>query len=321
MSVVKAFDVAYVRFRAPDLGRMEAFLRDFGMVVAERTDQRLVMRGHGTSSFLHATDLAEEAGFAGFGIWVNSLEDLQKIAAHDSRPIEDLDTPGGGKVVRLTDPDGFTVEVVYGQAEADPIPFKTRETWNQGGQYPRETLLRRVEKGASHLLRLGHVVLGVSDFRRSEQWYKSRFGLVTSDEIRPAPGVAIGAFLRCDRGDEPCDHHTLFLLQRPMPAGFMHAAFEVADLDDLMTGHEHLKTGGWEHFWGIGRHYLGSQVFDYWKDPWGHEIEHWTDGDRLLAREGGGIGSLRELLGVQWGMDMPPHPGAPDVKGNPEAGQ
>jgi catechol 2,3-dioxygenase-like lactoylglutathione lyase family enzyme len=159
---------------------------------------------------------------------------------------------------------------------------------------------------------LGHVVLGVSDFRRSEAWYKERFGFITSDEIRPAPGVAIGAFLRCDRGAEPCDHHTLFLFERPgAPPGFMHAAFEVADLDDLMAGHEYLKAAGYAHMWGVGRHILGSQVFDYWNDPFGNEIEHWTDGDQFVAADGGGIASIAELMGVQWGMPMPPMPGPP----------
>ena len=33
--------------------------------------------------------------------------------------------------------------------------------------------------------------------------------------------------------------------------------------------------------WGIGRHLLGSQVYDYWADPWGRVHEHWADTDRL----------------------------------------
>ncbi|HWI85919.1 MAG TPA: VOC family protein [Sphingomonas sp.] len=309
MSVAKAFDVAYVRFRAPDLDAMRAFLHDFGMVEAGSDGDRLYMRGYGTGPFIHSTERSDSAGFAGFGIWVNDEADLARIAAHDGVPVETLDGPGGGKVARLTDPDGFTVEVVAGQAKAAPLENHPREDWNQGGAYPRRGLLRRVERGPSHVQRLGHVVLGVSNFRCSEAWYKERFGLVTSDEIQPAPGVAIGAFMRCDRGDQPCDHHTIFLLERPVPPGFMHAAFEVADLDDLMAGHEHLKKTSREHFWGVGRHYLGSQVFDYWKDPWGHEIEHWTDGDQLVAADGGGIGSIPELMGVQWGMEMPPLPG------------
>jgi hypothetical protein len=117
--------------------------------------------------------------------------------------------------------------------------------------------------------------------------------------------------MRCDRGDQPCDHHTLFLLARGGPAGFMHSAFEVADFDDLMAGHEHLKGRGRDAAWGVGRHYLGSQIFDYWRDPWGHEIEHWTDGDKLLARDGGGVATIDQLMGVQWGMKMPPPPSGP----------
>lgn len=31
--------------------------------------------------------------------------------------------------------------------------------------------------------------------------------------------------------------------------------------------------------WGVRRHLLGSQIFDYWYDPSGFTIEHYTDGD------------------------------------------
>jgi len=213
-------------------------------------------------------------------------------------------------MVRLTDPDGFLVEVVTDQRPALALPLPPHLPWNHGGDYPRLAEPKRVGRHPSHVRRLGHVVLGVSDFRRSEAWYKERFGFITSDEIQPVPGHGIGAFMRCDRGDAPCDHHTLFLLQRPGPPGFMHAAFEVLDLDDLMAGHDHLKRAGYDHAWGIGRHYLGSQVFDYWRDPFGNEIEHWTDGDQLTASDGGGVGSLEDLMGVQWGMEMPPLPAA-----------
>ena len=52
--------------------------------------------------------------------------------------------------------------------------------------------------------RLGHCVLNVRNFRESEAWYKSRFGLITSDEINlGSPEQALGAFLRCDRGPIP----------------------------------------------------------------------------------------------------------------------
>ena len=33
--------------------------------------------------------------------------------------------------------------------------------------------------------------------------------------------------------------------------------------------------------WGVGRHYQGSQIFDYWRSPFKQTHEHQTDGDML----------------------------------------
>ena len=112
--------------------------------------------------------------------------------------------------------------------------------------------------------------------------------------------------MRCDRGATPTDHHTLFLVQSPKGPGFNHAAFEVADFDDLMAGHQQLKDAGRHAEWGVGRHILGSQIFDYWRDPWGHTLEHWTDGDLFTAADGSNVASLTDLMGVQWGPAAPP---------------
>ena len=108
------------------------------------------------------------------------------------------------------------------------------------------------------------------------------------------------------RGAAPTDHHTLFLIQAPSGPGFNHAAFEVADFDDLMAGHQQLKDAGRHAEWGVGRHILGSQIFDYWRDPWGHTLEHWTDGDLFTAADGSNVASLTDLMGVQWGPAAPP---------------
>ena len=63
MSVIRIKDIAHVRFSAPDLDAMEAFLCEFGLVRAERHGGTLFMRGTGSSPFLHATQRGE-AGFA-----------------------------------------------------------------------------------------------------------------------------------------------------------------------------------------------------------------------------------------------------------------
>jgi dienelactone hydrolase len=46
---------------------------------------------------------------------------------------------------------------------------------------------------------------------------------------------------------------------------------------------------------------LGSQVYDYWSDPWGRVHERWADTDRLNAANGGNLLSAEEGFQSQWG--------------------
>ena len=110
--------------------------------------------------------------------------------------------------------------------------------------------------------------------------------------------------MRCDRGDVPVDHHTLLILETP-EAKLGHVSWEVADFDDLMAGHDHLVANGHRHYWGIGRHVLGGQVFDYWKDPIGFTVEHWTDSDLLSADVAAESHHILNALS-QWGPPPPP---------------
>ena len=300
---IRIEDIAYVRFAAPDLRQMQAFLEDFGLSCEVRNGG-LYGRAADGRPFVHATEQGAPA-FRALGLRAESLADLEKLASDEDVAVEKLEDPGGGSVVRLIDPDGFLVEVVAGQETSAPDKDVRDVPHNTAAEHPRLRSTVRLSPGPSHVHRIGHCVLNVSDFRVSEAWYKQRFGFLTSDEIEMAPGVSMGAFMRCDRGDQPTDHHTLFLAQLPQPAGFMHAAFEVAHLDDLMLGHAHLKSRGRDQAWGVGRHIMGSQVFDYWRDPWGHELEHWTDGDLLTADDAPNKMPLTSLLAVQWGA---PHP-------------
>jgi catechol-2,3-dioxygenase len=145
------------------------------------------------------------------------------------------------------------------------------------------------------------VVLRVSDFRQSEAWYKSRFGFVSSDEVYLGePENLVTAFMRCDLGKQYTDHHSLLCVGLG-EVGFDHAAFEVEDIDALMLGHDHLVKGGYDHHAGIGRHVLGSQVFDYWRDPWGNVVEHFTDGDLLNDQHVTELHDPAAALGTQWG--------------------
>ncbi len=298
---IRVADVAFVRFAAPDLDEMESFLVDFGLVRSERTADTLFMRGVDDEGFVHVTHLAEAPAFLGFAFDAESVDDLETLSARDDvSPVFDLEGPGGGRTVRLTDPDGFEIEVVAGRGSVGALGLGRSLVHNDARSRSRLGEPLRVSAGPSQVKRLGHVVLNVTDFAVSQSWYKEWFGLITSDEIVLDEQRSLGAFLRCDRGERFVDHHTLFLIGAGSPS-FNHAAFEVVNVDDLMAGHTHLGDRDRRHHWGVGRHVLGSQVYDYWCDPWGQVVEHWTDGDLFDASTPPGRAGLSELMGSQWG--------------------
>ncbi len=111
--------------------------------------------------------------------------------------------------------------------------------------------------------------------------------------------------MRLDLGDTPADHHTMALVQT-FRAALSHCAFEVVDVDAIGMGQRVLRERGRKHAWGMGRHILGSQIFDYWSDPWGTHHEHYCDGDVFTADAPTGIHPFSAESMAQWGQAMPP---------------
>lgn len=297
MAIVKVTDLAFARLQSPDLDIAEQFLTDFGLVRVERTPKALYMRGTGPTHHIHVTHLGAPR-FVGLAFHVESEEDLERLAkAPVADGIENVDEPGGGRRVRVRDPHGYQMEVVFGLKQHAPLP--TRQVTRNAGE------LLRIPAGASQVKRLGHAVLMTPGAKDKIRWYREMFGFVPSDEVYAGPkDNIIASFNRCDRGETHVDHHTFLCIEGPK-VGLNHLAFEVQNFDDLMLGHQHLKQAGRQHEWGVGRHILGSQVFDYWKDPWGRAHEHWCDTDRLSSRHPGNLISAEEGLGSQWGEPVP----------------
>src|ERR1051325_2816874 len=131
-------------------------------------------------------------------------------------------------------------------------------------------------------------------------------GMICSDDVYAGTkDNLIGSFNRVDCGDEYVDHHVLFVVHNER-GGLNHMSFEVPDVDAVFADHEYLaRLGKYEHMWGVGRHLLGSQVYDYWCDPWGRVHERWADTDRLNARTPGTLLPAEEALVSQWG-EAPP---------------
>ncbi|KAB2381354.1 VOC family protein [Actinomadura montaniterrae] len=266
--------MAYVRLSAPDLGRMQAFLEDFGMVTVARDARRLYMRGIGDSPFLHVTELGDP-GAAGFAYDLADPERLAEAAKlPGAGPVEPLDAPGGGERVRLRGPDGLGIELVAGRERVAPLPPRPLVRGPEGES--RTT-------GPARIRRIAHTAYMSRNLPEVIDWYQRTLGVIPSDELFVGEtGNTLGQFNRVDLGEEPVDHHVIFLL-RGRKDGMHHVSYEVEGVDDIFFGFDHMAGAGRDHVRGIGRHALGSQIFNYWMSPFEQMHEHWISQERLTA--------------------------------------
>lgn len=304
----RATDPLYVRYQVTDLARMETFLRDFGMHPAVPVDgRRLLMRGTGDAPFLYEAVLGDECRFLGAGLRVSSRQDLERLARlPGSGPIEASDAPDGGERVRMPMPDGFEIDAVYGDHAAAEVPTAADLGFNNAQAKQRKNKAVRVAREAWPVKRLGHFVLHVTDHDASVAWLHDRFGFVASDFFAAPtdPEHVIGSFLRVPTGQEFVDHHCMLVLQTPEP-GVHHCSFEMDNLDAVMCAHDYLLEKGYSLDCGVGRHLLGSQIFDYWRDPFGFRIEHYTDGDVVNDEHRPTVFAGTADETTQWGAKPP----------------
>ena len=55
-AIIRVKDIAWIRLRSPDLNLAEDYLRDFGLLRAERTANALYMRGTDPVHHIHITE-------------------------------------------------------------------------------------------------------------------------------------------------------------------------------------------------------------------------------------------------------------------------
>lgn len=315
--LIRAEHLSYVLFERPDLDLQESFMQDFGLLTLEKNENTLFMRGRDSEPYCFVAVKGDVPRYLGCGFSVNTREELETLATQgeSAGDIESIDWPGGGERVRLSDPDGFIIDVIHGREQLDPIAFRSEVLpTNTPNNKTRINRGQRAEYRPTDVVRLGHAVHMVVDFNASIHWYMRHLGIIASDVQCLADGTPSMSFTRLDRGEDPTDHHTLAICGGPMSM-LMHVAFETTDIDEIGQGQQFLKSKGWKHQWGIGRHILGSQVFDYWHDPYGTEMEHYADGDVFTAEHPTGYGFFDQGGLWQWGNDYPaaPQPVLPEA--------
>ncbi|MFK7831165.1 MAG: VOC family protein [Congregibacter sp.] len=325
-SFCKIDDIMFLRFELQDLEAQKEYLAHFGMSLVRETEDAIYYRGTGSQPYSYVAHRGASDRYIGAAFTVDSEEQLNALAASVGAEVHDSDEPAGGRCVKCTDPDGFGVEVYCGTARNETQVSEAPKL-NAGFEKTRVNALQRFGRGpqewtvkdgewhyelTSRVMRLGHVAFNVANANTSIEWYEKHLGVLVSDNLLDPGGLRIGAFLRADCGDLPVDHHTLNIVEKAGPeaqfAGtFGHGGFEVTEsVDDLLAGHYHLKTlGKYRHEWGLGRHLLGSQMYDYWRDPAGFTLEHWTDGDLLDASVPANDSHPKEFVMAQYGDEIP----------------
>ena len=298
--LVKVVGLAWLEFEKPDPDRAGRFGTDFGFTVADRTPETLLLRGRQAAAACLVIRRGPRPRFAGVTFQAAARDDLDRLARGTGGTVA---AHWGGHGVLLRDPSGFPVRVVHGVPELPALPERASLPLNFGSKPVRVNATQRPAQRQAEIQRLGHVVLGTTRFGAALDWYLDTLGLIVSDFLyldgQRDRGPAM-AFIRCDLGSVPADHHTLAMALQPH-TGYLHSAYELTDLDEVAASGQYLREQGYRHAWGLGRHIQGSQIFDYWRDPDRAMFEHYTDGDVFDAAMEPGWAPLSVSGLAQWG--------------------
>ena len=291
---IRLVKTAFVIYHHVEYEKALKFLDDFGLKVAEEREDEVFLKGYGTEPFVYICRKPTngKSSFGGAAYVVETREELSRAANNipGASKITPLDAPGGGEIVTLTDPAGHKVHIVHGQKEnpEEPLPHLKKLVVNYENEKPRVGKFQRFQPGPAPVYRWGHYGVTYPDdvgYEKMYKWYTEVIGLAPSDFVQ-RDGKPITCFFHVDRDKEFSDHHCFFFkpVKPNQEANVAHAAFEVHDFDVQQLGHNYLESKGYKLCWGVGRHILGSQVFDYWFDTSGFMVEHYADGD-LVNRE------------------------------------
>ncbi len=298
--LIKVVDLAWLEFVKPDLERAERFAVDFGFQVVDRTPDVLRLRGTWSAAPCLVIRRGRTSHFHGPTFLAQTASDLERLARASGEVVIDH---AGGKAVEMHDPSGVPVRVVAGVPALPAIPERAALDLNFGIDHPRHNATQRPVLAPAQVQRLGHVVIETTRFASALQWYLDTLGMIVSDflfldDLRDRGPTM--AFLRCDLGDTPSDHHTLAMHLGPR-TGYVHSAYQVTDLDTVAMGGKYLGDKGYKRVWGIGRHIQGSQIFDYWRDPDRLMFEHFADGDLFDSSIEAGWAPMSASGLAQWG--------------------
>ena len=200
-----------------------------------------------------------------------SQDDLDRIAANAAKHSLTVTTHDDGSISVVEPIIGVRARV----AVRDKLVVQGFETaaMNTPGHSvrPGHRAPAIFAEGPARPRKLGHVLMGTPDLEASMKFLTEVLGFYVSDT-----SAGIIAFLRCSE-----DHHNVAFAASPVPF-FHHSSWMVNDVDEIGQGAQNLlAVDPGRSVWGLGRHFLGSNMFWYFRDPAGNYAEYYADLDQI----------------------------------------
>jgi catechol 2,3-dioxygenase-like lactoylglutathione lyase family enzyme len=256
----------------PDVATTAAYYTEFGLTPTASQEggqfARFRTQDGGEQLTLIRTDLRR---LTDVGVGVDDSDDLDRVA--DSLRRLDLTFERTVAGITAADP-GTGVKVHVSIAPCiEPAPAQ-EQSYNAPGRTVRMNARAAgvTREGPVKPRKLGHVVLGSTDYAASGRFFIAGIGFKVSDLVSD-----VAAFIRCST-----DHHNLLIQQAPV-SFLHHTSWIVDDIDDIGRGARNmLAADPSRHVWGLGRHAVGSNFFWYLKDPAGNFSEYSSDIDCIV---------------------------------------
>ncbi|HEX7386626.1 MAG TPA: VOC family protein [Castellaniella sp.] len=292
----------------PDLQEARRFYETFGLQAREEGDALLlrcpgrlndeVVLIQGAKKRLHHVSFLVSP--AALGVFADRLR-AQGMAPTEASPVA-----GTRAGLWFKDPWGTRINLHPG--ELQPEPVVALPEYNLGGQIRRVdvNLWQALEPTRGRRpLRLGHILIFTPDWEKAERFFTEVLGLRPTDRI-----AGKGVFMNA--GEGIVDHHCFALIQSSH-RGLQHASFYVASFDDIGFGAWHMRESGYRELFGPGRHAIASNLFEYFRDPWGSWIEYYSDMDKVTSHW---VCRDWRSLPYTWGPQWSPEFWSDEMNGN-----
>lgn len=279
--------LGYLRLEATDLDAWERFLVEgLDADVRRRGDDDLKVRVDDRQARLVITAGAADRLVA-VGWEASGLRALDRVAIRlaeagvdvRSAVADELRDRKVEALVHVEDPNGTHLELYAGPAlDHRPVASRAGTRFVAGD------------------LGLGHVVLPQPDMDGAMVFYEELLGFHHRDSMRlpgmgPDGGDAWIRFLGCNPR-----HHSLALLQGPVPSGIVHLMVEVDDLDAVGRGLDRCRALDAPISATLGRHTNDHMVSFYVATPGGFDVEYGTGGRLVDAASW----VTTEITAVSW---------------------